>query len=329
MAPEPVHPVSLVYGDAEPIVAWEVSLRVARWGPLAEPASFNRSVFDADDDRAIDAVADARTPPMMASHRLVMVRALDRASEALFTAIDGYLDNPSPDTILLLTGGSFPAARKGGKAWSRRLPARVQACGGEVVEKRARDVSPLAFVVEHARVTLRREVQPQAAELLVATVGDDLMLLARELDKLDVAVPEGQPITRDDVADACAGHAPGQLFEMLDAIVANRPADALGALSLADSDGPEKAFGLLLWKVRSMVAADAVLRAGGGVQQVRAAVGGRPSDAAALVGLLRNHRLDPQLLPRVVAAWVALRARRADPARQLEALVLDLATGAR
>ncbi len=121
----------------------------------------------------IDALCS--TVPMLAERRVVVIRDVEawgrkaRAKAAMLR----YLDRPSPETVLVLIQGS--AEEKP----DAELEARSTAVAFEPLRR------------EHAARWFERRaaergvaLQPDAAAHLLATLGDDLGLLASELDKL-------------------------------------------------------------------------------------------------------------------------------------------------
>jgi len=125
----------------------------------------------ADDD--IEALCS--TMPMLAERRLVVIRDIEvwgRKARAK-AAILRYLDHPSPETILVLIQGS------GEEKVDAELETRSMTIAFEPLRR------------EHATRWFERRaaargvaLEPDAAAHLLTTLGDDLGLLASELDKL-------------------------------------------------------------------------------------------------------------------------------------------------
>jgi len=319
--------VVLVYGDAMPLVEEAVREVLAEYGPEAEPASFNRSTFRASDEDAAQALGDARTPPMMASLRLVDVREIEQGTNAFYEALEDYLQHPSPDSLLVLSGAGFPRVRKGGRAWHARIPKRVKAVGA-VRRLQVKDVDRRRFVIDRSAALGRTLTRP-AADLLVALVGEDLGLLARQVELLDVATDPDRSIDVEDVGEAIASTAGGDAFEVLRAVVSRRPDEALGRVSLLLDRGAsvDQFMGALMWKARQMVSAYPMVRSGRTPFDISKALRMRRGDAADLVRLFGEHPAPRGLVPRIVETWTQLRAGGADPNRRVEALILELAQG--
>jgi DNA polymerase-3 subunit delta len=122
-----------------------------------------------------DIEALCNTLPMMAERRVVVVRDVEawgRKAKAK-AAMIRYLDHPSPETVLVLIQGS------GEDKVDAELEARSTAISFEPLRR------------EHASRWFERRaaergisLEPEAAAHLLTTLGDDLGLLASELDKL-------------------------------------------------------------------------------------------------------------------------------------------------
>ncbi len=155
------------------------------------------------------------TPPMLAPRRVVVLRGLEdlkKTSKARQEVLR-YLARPSPTTLLVLVQGAGtppdPELARGATtvAVEPLPPARV-----------------LKWMAHQAR-QLRLRLEPDAAELLAAAVGNDLGALAQELGKLS-ALAIGRSATRDDVA-ALVGVRQGEtLQDFVDAALERRAAAA-------------------------------------------------------------------------------------------------------
>ena len=156
------------------------------------------------------------TPPMLAARRMVVIRDVDKLKKDARKLLDGYLDRPVADTVLLLTS---MAGVKPDKGLSQRSTAvEFAPLTGERVSK---------WVTYHVEMVLKRTIVPSAVTLLVESVGEDLAQLAVELDKLvsysDTEIDEA-------AVSAVVGVRRGEsMGELLDAIAAR---DAAAALAL-------------------------------------------------------------------------------------------------
>jgi DNA polymerase-3 subunit delta len=110
--------------------------------------------------------------PMMAARRVVVLRDVTTLKKDARANLVTYLERPAPDTVLVLVAG----------AGTKPDPALHE-------HARTVDFQPLtddklsAWVAERA-TTIGVTIEPRAAELLCAATGNDLALLAGELEKL-------------------------------------------------------------------------------------------------------------------------------------------------
>src|SRR5256885_159145 len=159
------------------------------------------------------------TPPLLAAVRVVVLRGVEnvRKTSKVRQALVRYLQAPNPTTLLILVQGAgeppdAELARSATTVAIEPLPApRVHKW------------------VAHRAKQLQLTLEPDAAELLVQTVGNDLGALAGELEKLAAVVAgrtSGGGATREDVA-ALVGARPGQtLQDLIDAALERRAAAA-------------------------------------------------------------------------------------------------------
>jgi DNA polymerase-3 subunit delta len=128
------------------------------------------------------------TPPMLAERRAVVLRGVEqlRKKSKARDALLAYLALPSPSTMLVLV-------QAGGEEAEADLAARATTVS---VDRLAPERVP--GWIAHAARGLHLTLAPEAVELLIAAVGNDLGALSRELEKL-AALAGGRTATADDV----------------------------------------------------------------------------------------------------------------------------------
>jgi DNA polymerase-3 subunit delta len=112
------------------------------------------------------------TPPMLAERRAVVLRDVTALKKAPRAQLDKYLQRPASDTLLLLVS---PA---GTKPDSALADASVSLDFAPLTPERVR-----RWITHHAGSALQVDIADDAAQLLQQAVGNDLQLLAAELDK--------------------------------------------------------------------------------------------------------------------------------------------------
>ena len=158
---------------------------------------FNQQVVYGKDTRVDDLVAMAKEYPIMAEHRLLIVREAQELQKApgckdseLFAPLTAYLQQPQKQTLLVLChkyksvdkrSAFFKAVSKVGcvfetpKIYDNQVPKYVK----EMVAEKG-------FQMEDA-----------TAELIASHIGTDLSRIDKELDKFRNILPEGGAITRE------------------------------------------------------------------------------------------------------------------------------------
>lgn len=216
----------LLVGEA--VALRDVALAEIRARALADaPPEFNEDRFDfaarGTDPAAV--IAAARTLPVMAPQRLVVVRGLAerRARPFLEETLLRYLEELVPTTCLVLVAERVDRRLRWVKAVSR---------AGEL-----RDLAPptrpadvVAWIEERLRADSGKRPERGVARALYDAVGPDLDRLVGELAKLWLYAGEREVIRVDDVAAVTSDLRPRALYELSDAIGQRRIALALEVL---------------------------------------------------------------------------------------------------
>jgi DNA polymerase III subunit delta len=212
---EPVY----VLSSAEPLLV-DRAVAALKDATVTEALrAFNLDAIDGKGATANRILAAARTVPMMAPRRLVLVREIQAMVAAELNGLLEYLEDPCPSTVLCATASKvdrrlkfFAAAGK--KQWLHELSAPRDLAGWVASEAARRKVA----------------IRPDAVRRLVDAVGADLARLALALDQLALYAGS-RPVAVDDVDDLVADTRERSVFELTDAIgAADRPR-ALGAVA--------------------------------------------------------------------------------------------------
>lgn len=327
-----------VHGDAGVLVD-RAAGSAESWGlERCGLAAFNHGRWRASDDDAEQALTTARTVPMMADLRVVLLRDLHLAREPLATAVLDYMAEPSPSTLLILTAGPFGKVKKGGKNWSRRFSDAARKAGFHLSIK-ASDISPVRFAHEHA-ASLGLHLGRREADLLVELVGDDLGRLTREVEKLAVfldARPGGEPVRvhGDALTEVCSALAEESVWELTTGLARQDRDLALRALHrlLSDGQDPHYLFAMVCMQLRKVLQAVQLLRRGvpEGVIKKKVRLWREMND----VRRLARASTDPGhpfhepavVFERLAAANRAMNSSGAGRHKILEALVVGLCAG--
>jgi DNA polymerase-3 subunit delta len=218
----------------------EQALKEIRDAALDESfADFNLDRFDGEKATAEAVVMAANMLPMMGSRRVVVVRRAKRLVEgAESETLIGYLENPCPQTLLVMELESSPDGRR--KAWKQieKLTEVVQC--DELKEWQVED-----WVAEQARL---RQLSLGAEEIryLASEFGSDLRRQINELEKLSLYAGKDK-LRVPDIATLLGRGKAQSIFKFTDAVASRQTADALRQLGrlLEEGEPPLRILALL------------------------------------------------------------------------------------
>jgi DNA polymerase-3 subunit delta len=315
-------PLYLVHGRERFLVDRAIDLIRER---VLDPRTkdFNLDVFHGKEADAARIVQAARTLPMMAKRRLVLVRDADELRAAEATALVPYVSAPCQETCLVLQAEKpdmrlklFTAWKKHGQSlkldplYERQLPGFV------------RDEAKLRGV----------RLEAGAAELLANEVGADLGQLADAVERLAVFVSDRpaaeRVITARDVDEQVATTRQRSVFELCNAVgegQRERALEALGSMLSARESGV-RIVAMLARHVRQLWSAQTLMAKRASKFDVQQELGIPPFFVDGIMDQAR--RFDRAAFERMHGALYQadklLKSSRLDDARLLEQLVLQL-----
>jgi DNA polymerase-3 subunit delta len=222
-------PVYLLHG-AEDFLRDEATAAIVDAALTPEQRSFNLDVLSGNECDAREIIDRASSFPMMAEHRVVVVRDVDKLTLKDTEVLGGYTEGPSPSSVLILAATKVDMRRKAFAAVKRN--GMVVSC------------APLYENQLPSWVTARAKRQgktltPEACRMVVAYVGSSLRELQNELEKIAIYVGERPEVTADDVGAVVGMSKEYTIFELQKAIGARdiRRSSAIVARMLEVGEG--------------------------------------------------------------------------------------------
>ncbi len=202
------------------------AIRGALFGPGGSAEEFNVDQLDAETASPVEVVDAANQLPVLASRRLVIVRAaellLRTDSESGWEgALARYLKQPSPQTCLVLLGE---------KPDGRLRLAKEIAAAAVTIELSVPKDQALAAWLQAEAARLGRRLHPEAAALLVAFSANELTAASQELAKLQAFVGDREEIRVGDVEEAVKDRGAVEIWAFTDAVKERDAARALETL---------------------------------------------------------------------------------------------------
>ena len=175
-------PVYLLMGDEDYYIDM-LSQFIAEQALKPEERDWNYDIMYGAETRGNDVINIARQYPMMADRRVVLVREFQSLQDK--ETLTAYVKSPNPSTILIL-------CHKHGKLDGRRaLGGEIKKQGVVFESKRLYDRELPGFVTAYMQ-RKGKAIEDAAVQMLCDHVGSDLSRLAAEMDKLLMALPEGE-----------------------------------------------------------------------------------------------------------------------------------------
>ncbi|MGM9716070.1 MAG: DNA polymerase III subunit delta [Prevotella sp.] len=201
-------PIYILMGD-EPYFLDRITDYIADNVLQPEERDFNQSVVFGSDVTAAQVVDLAREFPMMATHRVVIVKEAQSLKNA--DLLVKYLATPVPSTILVL-------CYKGGKV-DRSVLAKAKTSGIVFESKKKRDYELPDFIMGYLKLR-GVTIDNKSASMIAEHIGADLSRLTSELEKVMISLPANDRRITPDVVEQQIGVSKDfNVFELKNAIV--------------------------------------------------------------------------------------------------------------
>jgi DNA polymerase-3 subunit delta len=227
-------PVYAVFGDDAYLKreAIHAALKLA----LGVDAEEGLTRFAGENASLADVLDEVRTLPFLSSRRVALVDNADPFITAHRKELEAYTEHPSSSGILILNAKSWTS--------TTRLAKLVEAVGTSIDcrSPKASELPP--WLIQMARDQYDRRLESEAAKLLIELVGDEIGVLASELEKVAVFVGDRATINRNDVSKIVGAGRVEDVWKMLNEATTGNSVAALHHLDRLLATG-ENAVGLL------------------------------------------------------------------------------------
>lgn len=317
LARGPLAPIYYLHGPETFFMDQALQLVLEQAFPGGAGRDLNYHVLAGKEIKGEAVVREARTMPMFARLRVLLLRQVQLASAADLEPLQGYLAAPSPSTCLLL----FATSKIDGRTTLGRALAQKTVS----VECRHPFENQLPPLIRRMAKRRQVELHPEVVSYLVEVVGSDLLALDDAVERLRLFAGDRRTVELDVARKCIADTRVHEIWDLTDAIGERNLEQALKVLGRLRSEGMEalRVLPMLarsvrqLWQARALgrdkLKPDAVAKALGlppflarnVAQQARRF--GTDDLAQALEAL---HRADLTLksseLPSAVRDWVVL-----------------------
>jgi DNA polymerase-3 subunit delta len=318
-------PVYLLHGE-EAFLKQEALalLRRAVLGEAgAEPSPWSLTVLEGGSARLAEILDAARTLPMLAPRRMVLVKEAEKLRESDADSLKEYLGNPSPTTCLVFAAGS-------GKPDFRKAIFRALQERARTVEFAVLKGASLPRWIRDRVKERGAEIDPDAAALLETLGGADLFRIDQELSKVLDYLSPSRKITADGLGETMGTAAAGSIFELAERVGAGETGEAVRLLRglLAEGEEPTRLLFLIARQMRILILGRSLVKRGHRGAELAQALGIPPypfilEKTQNLIARFPEGAAAPTLR-RILEADRALKGGIGKGPAILERLVLDL-----
>ena len=294
--------------------------RLLELAVAAEARDFNLTVYQGRGIHTAEVLDTARTFPVFASHRVVVLKDAHALPAADLDAFLQYLADPVAETILIFTADKIDGRKKFFQEFKKR---------GALVEfKRLYDNQVPAFVREQAR-DAGRAFTEEGLALFCRRVGSNLQDVHGELLKLFAYLGERPLADVEDVAAIVSDSRVDSIFDLTNALGQGNPGEALRLLGriLEEGVAPLLVLAMVTRHFRQLWQAQDLLAQNIHPKELAGRVKVNPYFLDRLVAQAR--RFTPSQFRRIfellLGTDLALKSSGAHPAALLERLVLAIA----
>jgi DNA polymerase-3 subunit delta len=315
-------PVYVLFGSERFLV--ERAAELLKRAALGDgPTGFNDDLFHGNASFSAQRVINAaRTLPMMARARYVLVRDVDQAPPEELDALAAYVSAPVDTACVVFTAEKLDKRSK--------LVKAATAAGAAFEAQPLKGAALRRFATDEAK---RRGhvLTPRAAEALAEALGEDLAAIDDACERLSLYVGEGQTIDVDAVQACVTRVATDSIWALVDAVGMRDTQKALHATGslLADREPPLRILGMVARQLRIVARMREALASGLPDKDAALAAGAPPFKARELKESARRFTMRElsAAFTTLAIADLALKGSRVPPERVLEEAVLALCTG--
>ncbi len=321
---------------------------------------YNQDTYYGGEVSLMTLTATCNTIPFLAEQRLVVLEGLPKRRRGEGTGFSSEIETETPEK-----SGKSKKSKKGSKSGpesrasfekglaayiphlpestvlivlvDEELPAsnpllKAAEEHGKVIQCTLPKGAALETWISKRAAGLGVKITPEAAAMLANFIGNQLRMLANELDKLATYVGPGAAITVEDVRQLSAQvHEARIIFDLTDALAQRNRKQALDLLHdlLADGEPPLRLISTITSQVRSLVLVKELAGDGLRISQIVSATGMAPfvaEKALRQVGKFTSSQLEG-IYRQLMATDADLKRSRMTPEMALDLLVVNFGNG--
>ncbi len=329
---KPLAPVFLLYGSQDYLIRFMMKQIIQAALP-EEEREFNLSRYDMLEAPVQEAIEEAETVPFMGSKKVVLIEnpyfltaeKVKAKQDHHLPSLKSYLDNPSPDTVVVLVAPYEKLDRR--KSLVKTLEKKAK-----VYELSYVSDATLYGLMETIALKYGATYTRGGHEQLVASAGQNLARLAGEVEKCALYCGKERPIDREAVLEIGSRSLETNVFLLVNNVMERRTVDALHLLHelVAMKEEPLKLLALLERQFRMVYQVAAYRDAGYTQKAIAAKINAHPyavKMAAEQAGMFSTEAME-QVLARCAETDDRIKTGRTDKLLGLELLIRRISSAA-
>nr|WP_309144584.1 DNA polymerase III subunit delta [Fictibacillus sp. WQ 8-8] len=322
-------PYYVLYGTESYIIEQAISA-IVKHSLNEEDKDFNFSVYDYMETPIQAIMEDAETLPFMGDRRVVVVKnayfltgVKDKSKvEHDLATVERYIQNPAEFTLLVFV---VPAE----KLDERKKIIKTLKKSGELIAATPLSGDSAVEWIKDRAIQRQVHIDTDAAQYLTAKVGNELMALIQEMDKLALFVGDGGNITIPVIDELVPRTLEDNIFSLIDDIVHKKIDAALRTFyDLAkQNEEPIKILSLMARQFRIIYGVKELFSKGYGEKQIAGALKLHPYAvklASRQARLFEEEEL-LSMLDRIAEADYEMKTGKMDKQLILELIMLKMA----
>lgn len=314
-----ISPIYLLFGAEKYLrnqAAKAITEKVLRDAPLRE---FNESEFSLNDTEFVHAISAAEQLPMISPKRVIKITEVNKLKENDEDSLASYVTRPAESSVVIFVADELDKRRRFAKTLLENCVS--------VEFTNLSDMELLAWAKGKLK-ELKTEADDQTLRQIVALVGNNVLKLTNEIEKLATAALPDSIITNELVEKLVPNSRELSNFELTDYLLDKNRVRALQILKKILDDGAEPLMllGLIANNYRRLFLAKELMKQGIERKEVARTINlpyHKQEDFLATARRADSIQLS-SYMKRIAETDLAIKTSKATPRIQIELLVTEL-----
>ncbi len=312
-----VDPMYLFFGDETYLIHHYTASCIDQILGTA-PRDFNYDVFTASGDNLIEALSLAKTLPIMANYRVLVLHDIHKLRKSEVQEIESYATSPSETTALICTATGSTLQKSFPQAWRQAMVIECKRLEGVHLRKWA------TTFIEQQGYTITAE----ALNGFLHDQQNDLWALKREIEKLCTYSGDRREIGVTEIEEICQPIQMHSIFSLTDAIGSQQIGQAFSLIDslIQQGEPPLVIFSMIVRHVRLLWSAKGLSLQGENTSQMAKTLRLPPQVCRQITRQCKSFSLQhlQKLYRTIVQADLTFKTTTKSPKSILEDLILSL-----